>query len=237
MSEVRLLRENEIDVRVGVLNEKGATLLLYKNARTDMDILDEVYGKEGWKREHFMLGETIFCRISVRNEKGEWITREDAGTESFADPVKGACSDSFKRAGVNFGIGRELYSAPLIWIPAEELTIKNNNGKKVLKDKFTVSRIVYDNNNSISELEITNQLNKRTYLFHAKETDKKPDKPKGKQITPRQANQLLGELRRTGISLDAVLSKHNLSDIGDMDENLYKSAMATLKDRDTLNIA
>ena len=111
----RTLKANEIDVRIGSVSQKGATLLLYKDARCDMAILDETVGSMNWQRHH--LRENANCIVSIWDGvKGEWIEKEDTGTESFTEKEKGLASDSFKRACFNWGIGRELYTAPRIFI-------------------------------------------------------------------------------------------------------------------------
>lgn len=134
---IRNLRADEIDVRVGMQREDGLSLLLYKDARVDMDILDETFGIFGWKREHSR--DNANCTVSVWDEaKGQWITKEDTGTESNTEKEKGLASDSFKRACVNLGIGRELYTAPLIWIE-RDLYELDKNGR--LKTRFRVSEI------------------------------------------------------------------------------------------------
>lgn len=139
----RDLNADEIEVRVSQIVEgKGLFLLLYKNARCDMNILDEVVGPENWQREHYEVKGNLFCRVGIKTESGEWIWKSDCGTESNTEAQKGEASDSFKRACFNWGIGRELYTAPKIWIPANACTIKKNNkGRPVCYDDFEVSRI------------------------------------------------------------------------------------------------
>lgn len=112
----RDLRADEIECRVGVVKEgEGISLLLYKDARCDMNILDETVGALGWKREHSR--DNANCTVSIKSAyTGEWISKEDTGTESKTEAEKGLASDSFKRACFNWGIGRELYTAPFIWI-------------------------------------------------------------------------------------------------------------------------
>lgn len=101
--EFRDLKADEIEVRVGQITAKGVTLLLYKNARTDMDILDETVGKMNWQREHKELKGNIYCGISIwDDEKKQWITKWDCGKESVTEAEKGESSDSFKRSGVNW---------------------------------------------------------------------------------------------------------------------------------------
>ena len=114
--EFRLLKADEIEVRVGNVTSKGYTLLLYKNARADMNILDETLGVEGWQREHYECKGNLFCRVGIRTSNGEWIWKSDCGVESNTEKEKGEASDSFKRACTNVGIGRELYTSPFIFI-------------------------------------------------------------------------------------------------------------------------
>lgn len=115
----RKLKETEIDVRVATVTAKGVSLLLYKDARCDMNILDETVGPYNWKREHTR--DNANCIVSIYDsEKKEWVSKEDTGTESFTEKEKGLASDSFKRACFNWGIGRELYTAPFIWISADK---------------------------------------------------------------------------------------------------------------------
>ena len=153
--EFRKLRADEIECRVGqIVAGKGLTLLLYKDARCDMNILDETVGALNWKREHRR--ENANCIVSIYDEeKGEWVSKEDTGSESNTEAEKGLASDSFKRACVNWGIGRELYTSPFIWIKAEDVElVTGNNGKSQCRTKFAVDSIDYDANGKISMLHI-----------------------------------------------------------------------------------
>lgn len=119
----RDLKKDEIDVRVSFVKENGFSVLLYKDARADMIILDETVGAMNWKREHTRDNKN--CIVSIwDNKKNMWISKEDTGTESNNEREKGLASDSFKRACFNWGIGRELYTAPFIWIKDVELAKK-----------------------------------------------------------------------------------------------------------------
>lgn len=109
----RKLTKDEIEVRVAQVGESWISLLLYKNARTDMDILDECIGPDNWQREHKELKGTIYCGISIYDPiKAQWITKWDCGAESFSDKEKGESSDSFKRAGVNWSIRKRTLYKP-----------------------------------------------------------------------------------------------------------------------------
>lgn len=159
----RDLRADEIECRIGMVKEKGLTLLLYKDARCDMNILDETVGEENWQRDHKEYKGNLFCGVSIWNdEKKQWITKWDCGTESYTEKEKGEASDSFKRACVNWGIGRELYTKIFIWIPnymcaIEETDKKDNYGKTIYKcnDKFEVIDIKIENKR-ITALTIAN---------------------------------------------------------------------------------
>lgn len=141
----RDLTANEIDCRVQSAKQNGVVLLLYKDARCDMNILDETVGAENWQREHYECKGNLFCRVGIKCGD-EWVWKADCGTESNTEAQKGEASDSFKRACFNWCIGRELYTAPFIWIPAEKCTIKESTtpqGKNVYScyDKFEVVKI------------------------------------------------------------------------------------------------
>lgn len=156
MNTFRTLRADEIDCRVATINEKGLTLLLYKDARVDQNILDETFGIFGWKRTHQLIGDRLYCTVEVQNpDTGEWIPKQDVGTESYTEKEKGQASDSFKRACFNLGIGRELYTAPFIWVSAKDYESKQKNGKPTTYDRFRVSRIEYKDG-SIVGLDIVN---------------------------------------------------------------------------------
>lgn len=160
----RPLKETEIDVRVQSVTEKGCILLLYKDARCDMNILDETVGPMNWKREHTR--ENANCIVSLWDEeKYQWVSKEDTGTESNTEKEKGQASDSFKRACFNWGIGRELYTSPFIWVKAEDCKIYpiKVNGKDIWKcnDKFFVEAIKYDENKNIIALAIKNTASKK----------------------------------------------------------------------------
>ena len=133
----RSLRADEIDVRVQTVTEKGCSLLLYKDARCDMNILDETVGALDWKREHTR--DNANCIVSIwDSNKGQWVSKEDTGTESNTEKEKGLASDSFKRACFNWGIGRELYTSPFIWVTGY---VTDYKGKMTVKEKFSVKSI------------------------------------------------------------------------------------------------
>lgn len=173
--EIRALRADEIECRVQQVTQKGVILLLYKDARADMAILDETFSMFGWKRTHEVINNKEFCTVSIQNlETKEWISKQDCGTESNTEKQKGETSDAFKRACFNWGIGRELYTKILIFIKIE--TIKNNQGKWEMVDKyakFTVTKINTDNKaKKILHLEISDKFNKKVFEWDNKNPPK-----------------------------------------------------------------
>ena len=157
-NKFRLLRADEIDARVGTAKDggKGVSLLLYKDARCDQNILDETVGPMNWQRFHSR--DNANCTVQIWDEdKQQWISKEDTGTESKTEAEKGLASDSFKRACFNWGIGRELYSAPFIWIPGDPSALKY--------EKFSVVEIGYDENREINKLAIANKSGAIVYRF------------------------------------------------------------------------
>ena len=130
----RAVRADEIDCRVQSMNSYKTTVLLYKDARVDQNILDETVGCLGWQREHS--NGNANCKVSIWDEdKKQWISKEDVGTESNTEAVKGLASDSFKRACFNWGIGRELYTTPLVQINTSCFDTVEKNGKLTTYDK------------------------------------------------------------------------------------------------------
>lgn len=194
MIKFRNLKAEEIECRVQQCTEKGLSLLLYKDARCDMGILDETVGAENWQREHYECKGNLFCKVGVccndRNleeivksnvcgdgygaegraeaiinaaRQGQWVWKADCGAESNTEAEKGEASDSFKRACVNWGIGRELYTAPFIWVNSTECNIydtgrkdKYNKPIYACKDKFYVEKIKTSEDKKILGVAIKN---------------------------------------------------------------------------------
>lgn len=166
MKEIPLLTANDIECRIQQITNKGAVLLLYKTARVDMRILDEVYGPMNWQRHHEVINNNLFCTISVwDSEKAQWVSKQDVGTESNAEAEKGQASDAFKRAGFAWGIGRELYDAPFIFIQAPIDKY----------DRFTVKEIKYDKEKrEFTSLVIVDKKGKERYRLGTKTDRQQP---------------------------------------------------------------
>lgn len=164
----RKLTANEIDCRVASTTKDGSLmLLLYKDARVDQKLLDENFGIFGWQRKHEVIGGNLYCTVSVKNpDTGEWISKQDVGTESSTEKEKGQASDSFKRACFNLGIGRELYSAPTIWVKKGDYS---PNDKGSTYDRFVVADIGYDKEGNINKLSIKNSKLKKVVFIYGDE--------------------------------------------------------------------
>lgn len=184
----RNLKAEEIDVRVGNCFSWGYTLLLYKDARCDMNILDETLGAENWQRDHKEVKGNLYCGVGVWDkEKSQWIWKWDCGVESNTEKEKGEASDSFKRACVNVGIGRELYTSPYIAIfcQMEEVKTKDNKTiyklpKEEVKRKFKVKEIAYNDNKEIVKLVIVD--NKNVQVFPANNVENTPKQEEKKEV-------------------------------------------------------
>jgi len=173
MEKIRKLTADEIEAKVKSIGEKGAQLLLYKTARTDRQILDEVFGAMNWTSDYKEIKGNLYCGIGCReNTESPFVWKWDCGVESREDgdgnEKKGEASDSFKRAGFQWGIGVELYTSPFIWANVKTKPVSDKDGKAILKngkkvwqledsfERFSVSEIDYDENGKISKLVIVN---------------------------------------------------------------------------------
>lgn len=176
--KIRTLRANEIECRVQSITMRdrkptGAIMLLYKDARCDQKILDETFGAMNWQRKHTR--DNANCIVSIWDgEKQQWVEKEDTGTESNTEKEKGLASDSFKRACFNWGIGRELYTAPFIFIKAEDINMVEKGNGFTTYDRFSVVDIGYNEEREISYLTIKNEkTNKIVYQFENKQLKQK----------------------------------------------------------------
>lgn len=163
MIEFRDLEAEDIEVRVQQVTKNGCSLLLYKDARTDMRMLDEAVGQENWDCEYSSINGSLFCTVGIlceqANGQTQWVYKQDVGTKSNMEPDKGEASDAFKRACFKWGIGRELYTAPFIWIDKGQLQkheYDQQRSKWICKDKFRVAKVKVEDG-KITDLAIANQ--------------------------------------------------------------------------------
>ena len=184
MKEIPLLTADDIEVKVKKVTAKGAIALLYKTARTDMDMLDRVFGAENWQCRYEEIKGNLYCTILVKSESGEWVGKQDCGIESRSDgdgnEKKGEASDAFKRAGFRWGIGRELYTAPFTFLAVE--TVPDGNGYKLKNPfaRFDVANIGY-NDRRITSLTIKDDKGK--VVFTTRGQVDAPPAPKEHPVT------------------------------------------------------
>ena len=245
---IRLLKADEIECRVSVIKETGLSLLLYKDARVDQKILDETFGIFGWKRSHQSIEGNLYCTVEILDrESGEWIAKQDVGTTGYAEKEKSQASDSFKRACFNWGIGRELYTAPFIWIPKGKTLIQCKDNRFYCNDHFSVSSIQYSDNREIIALVVVNEEGEAVFEMKAAGTagsgnrkGKAAQKPAQKEtagkaqkdsasISKEQMDSLQAELDRTGVTMETVQSRYQIQEPGNMSAELYGKVMSALK--------
>lgn len=251
-SMIRLLRADEIECRVSTVNEKGVSVLLYKDARVDQKILDEVFGPFGWKRTHQSIDGNLYCTVEIYDrENGIWVAKQDVGTTSCTEKEKSQASDSFKRACFNWGIGRELYSAPFIWVSASKTEIRKSGDRFVCSDRFSVTSIEYNDEREISGLSVRND-SRGSIVYELIPQNKKPaqsatsGQPEGPQqpaasskkpsektrkntmVTKPQMDGLKAELKRTGVTMEDVKDRYKIQNPESMSPDLYKRVMTAL---------
>lgn len=216
---IRLLRADEIECRISTINEKGLSILLYKDARVDQRILDESFTPFGWRRSHQCIDGNLYCTVEIWDEKKQqWIAKQDVGTTSYAEKEKGQASDSFKRACFNWGVGRELYTAPFIWIPSAKVNIQKRGERYVTPEHFQVQKIAYNEQREIEALVITNGRGESVF-----------EMKRAMPITDEMITALKKELKRTGVSIDAVLDRYGVQKMEEMTPEIYKKALNSLR--------
>ena len=252
----RKLTANDVEARVQSCDENGFVLLLYKNARCDMNVLDEAVGPENWQREHYECKGNLFCRVGIKGEpKAEltetqirlhdsiWVWKSDCGTESNTEKEKGEASDSFKRACFNWGIGRELYTAPKTKIKGHTYQTKRN-GKDVWLPEYYAFDVV--------QMEVTDEIPRRiTALtiigksmqggYHEDEifswTDKKAtpkQKPMTEEAVQKATPKQIEVLKKTytGANLTKLLTANNITTIEDLPMAKASDLIAKLKKKE-----
>ena len=232
---IRLLRENEIECRAAIVRKNGISILLYKDARVDQRILDETFGPFGWKRNHQSIDGNLYCTVEIFDkDTGEWVSKQDVGTTGYTEKEKSQASDSFKRACFNWGIGRELYSAPFIWIPAGKASIQQKGDKFYCNDHFAVAEISYNEDREITGLVIVNSDTGAVVYKLADKVKRQDDTRQGGNtgknakksdvITSEQLDKFNAELQRTGVQMSAVRERFAVGRPEEMSEELYEGS-------------
>lgn len=229
---IRLLRAEEIECRIASISGKGLSLLLYKDARVDQRILDETFGLFGWKRSHQCIDGCLYCTVEVYDkDSGIWVSKQDVGAAGYAEKEKSLASDSFKRACFNWGIGRELYTAPFIWIAAEKTSIQKTDGKDkgerfYCSDHFFVKEIGYGENREIEELTIAN--GKGGTVYEWKKWTGKIGRRKLEGISEEQMLYLKAEMSRTGVGTEMIRERYKIGKLEEISEELYARIIKAL---------
>jgi len=186
-----LLTADDIEVKVKQITAKGAIALLYKNARTDMNVLDSVVGVMNWHDTYREVKDNLYCAISIYDaDKKEWVSKEDCGIESRKDDEgnqkKGEASDAFKRAGFKWGIGRELYTSPFIFLncPTQAKTGSKSFELVDRYARFSVKSIGYDKANSINALIIVDKKGNQVYKIGQEPPQEAPPQAQPSKADP-----------------------------------------------------
>lgn len=223
--EFRLLRADEIECRISTCNQYGVGILLYKDARCDMNILDETVGCLNWQRRHTR--DNANCIVSIWDEnKKMWIEKEDTGTESFTEAEKGLASDSFKRACFCVGIGRELYSAPNMFVMGKDLkthkkTEYNGKEKWECKDFFKVTEIEYDGR-KIAHVKILNLKNNVEIEFGTPtEVAKTQEQIARQTIDEVKVKVLISRCEEDGVPQNKILHLYKVNSLSDLTEKQF----------------
>ena len=248
MNKFRELNADEIECRISQVKPKGISLQLYKTARTDANLLDETVGSENWENDFKVVDGVLYGGIGIYDERNDrWIWKWDAGTESNTEAEKGRASDAFKRAGFKWGIGRELYTAPFIWIPAERCKIEN--GKCF--EKFDVKEIQYVNQ-EIASLTIINQKKEVVYTMVGKLPSKASEKPNKatKDEKPNNSPVVISEVKMASVEdkayissnateeqLRMILDAYHLESFEDLTDEQAKKAIMAINKRKVENNA
>lgn len=228
-NKFRTLHEDEIELRVGVATQKGFSLLLFKNARVDMQLLDETVGCMGWQRTHEVIDGRLCCTISIWDDvEKQWVKKQDVGTESMTEKDKGQFSDSFKRAGFNVGIGRELYTAPFIWISGHvEEDGRARSGYKPDQKYVSglrVGVIEYSDNRTITKLSIEDSSGDIVYSYGMKRTASKKKEEKPSIITDEHAAEIKLLLEEKNADVPKFLEYFKVASVEKLTEEQYVKA-------------
>lgn len=228
MTKIRKLKAEEIECRISQCFENKCTALLYKTARVDRAILDEVYGDK-WQNDFKVIDGKMYGGIGIfDNDIKEWLWRWDCGTESNTEAEKGQASDCFKRAGFKWGIGIELYSAPQIWL---NIPTKKNDKEKwepVNKyDKYDVTEVGYDQNGNINKLIISDKAHRILFSYGVSIPKTEPTKSAADELFP-------PEEEKSDIDIYSGIT--GVSDIKNL-ETYYKQYKDTVKDIKAFNKA
>ena len=230
MLKFRALRADEVYVRAQSVKQNGCILLLYKDSRCDMNILDETetVGPMNWKRSHSR--DNANCTVSIWDEnKKIWIDKEDTGVESYTEKEKGLAADSFKRACFNWGIGRELYTAPFIWVnlgPGEVMS-KGKGYSLSYKVKFHVSEMTVKDGQIVSLTIEDNKGNIRYNMDGGKTVT--PKAKKEKTISKTKEHDIQSLIEEVGADESKFIQFFKIGSLSDLPDSKYSKAVELLE--------
>ena len=238
MLKFRPLTADDVEVRISTVKKNGVQLLLYKDARVDQNVLDESVGVENWQKKYEMIGGNLFCSVGILVDRGagikEWIWKQDVGVESYTEKEKGQASDAFKRACFCWGIGRELYTAPFIWISADKVEIKDA-GKDTYKcyERFAV-RSMTVSDGRITALSVINSKGIEVFSYGKRTAQSATQEPmqvyeqKPMLVTDAEIKILEAELARTGVAKQVICNAYHVNDLSEFTLGQYNSCKKRL---------
>lgn len=238
MLKFRPLTADDVEVRISTVKKNGVQLLLYKDARVDQNVLDESVGVENWQKKYEMIGGNLFCSVGILVDRGagikEWIWKQDVGVESYTEKEKGQASDAFKRACFCLGIGRELYTAPFIWVSADKVEIKDA-GKDTYKcyERFAV-RSMTVSDGRITALSVINSKGIEVFSYGKRTAQSAIQEPmqvyeqKPMLVTDAEIKILEAELARTGVAKQTICNAYHVNDLSEFTLGQYNSCKKRL---------
>ncbi len=243
MLEFRLLKPDEVEVRVARITGKGVMLLIYKDARVDQTILDETVGAERWQRAHEVINGNLFCNVGIWFERregyGDWVWKQDVGTESYTEKEKGQASDSFKRACFNWGIGRELYTSPFIFFSKNEVNISSASKGETCYDKFFCTNIEYEGR-KIKSVKIVNKNTGVTKTFSndmpiPDVEDEKLNPPEGVPMCNKKQKDEINKMLKDGVcskeKFAEIQKKYQFTSSADLTKNKAQLVIDAMKEQ------
>lgn len=166
----KALRPEQIEVRPTDTATRGkATLLLYIDSRSAVDILNDSFGAYDWQMEYKAVGDQIYGRLSIWDEdKKMWIAKEDTGSESNIEGGKGQSSDILKRCLARLGCDY-LYHTPKVKIDCPDnyyfKFYKDGREVEKMNMSFQVKEIEWDENKNCKKLIIADKWGKVVYEY------------------------------------------------------------------------
>lgn len=240
----RALTADDVEVRIATVKKSGVSLLLYKDARVDQNILDDTAGADNWQKKYEIIGGNLFCSVGIRvlhedSQDREWIWKQDVGVESYTEKEKGQASDAFKRACFCWGIGRELYTAPFIWISADKVEIDVQactgqiTGKLICNERFKVKKMQVENG-KITALSVINSKGVEVFSYGKRTAQSATQEPtqvyeqKPMLVTDAEIKILEAELARTGVAKQVICNAYHVNDLSEFTLGQYNSCKKRL---------